>query len=87
MEQKKLSQHENLLGTNNLVVRQNRFDSEGIFHAEFDGKKFKIQNYSLFGLGIFSEEKLTENSTIDSVDIKCGNQVIVSNCWAITRHW
>lgn len=85
MEQKKLSQHENLLGTNNLVVRQNRFDSEGIFHAEFDGKKFKILNYSLFGLGILAEEKLVEGSTIDSVDIKCGNQVIASLSFSVKR--
>ncbi len=85
MEQKKLSHHENLLGTNNLVVRQNRFDSEGIFHAEFDGKKFKIQNYSLFGLGILSEEKLAEGANLDFVEIKCGNQHIVSLPFLVKR--
>lgn len=85
MGTKKLSHHENLLGTNNLVVRQNRFDSEGIFHAEYNGKKFKIQNYSLFGLGILSEEKFAENENLESVEIKSGDQHIVSLSFAVKR--
>lgn len=85
MEAKKTSHHENLLGTNSLVVRQNRFDSEGSLHAEINGKKHKVINYSLFGLGILADHEIAPGTLIDTVSVSLGSEEVAMLSFEVKR--
>ena len=78
MEASKLKQHENLTGTNSLVVRQNRIDAGGSMTAEFNGVKYNVVNFSLFGLAIVSPQEMAIDSILTDVKVLCaGHQVSV----------
>ena len=85
MEEKKTSHHENLLGTNSLIVRQNRFDSEGGLHAEIDGKKHSVVNFSLFGLAIQTEDELPVDSYVQDIELFCSNQNVATLTFLVKR--
>jgi hypothetical protein len=65
----KLKDHELLAGTQELVVRQNRFDSEGQLHVEWQDKQFRIINYSLYGLAIASKDDFKNTEYLDEVKL------------------
>ena len=85
MEAKKTSHHENLLGTNSLIVRQNRFDSEGGLHAKINGRKHSVVNYSLFGLAIQSEEEIAVDSYVQDIELFCSNQNVATLTFLVKR--
>lgn len=85
MESKKLSQHENLLGTNSLVVRQSRFESQGALYAEVNGKKFGITNFSLFGLAIQSDEEVELNSYVENLNLYCAGKNVATLSFLVKR--
>lgn len=85
MEAKKTSHHENLLGTNSLIVRQNRFDSEGGLHAEIDGRKHAVVNFSLFGLAIHSDSELPIDSFVQDIELYCSNQNVGTLTFMVKR--
>jgi hypothetical protein len=85
MEAKKTSHHENLLGTNSLIVRQNRFDSEGGLHAEINGKKHSVVNFSLFGLAIHSDDELPLDSFVQDIELFCSNQNVATLTFMVKR--
>lgn len=85
MEAKKTPQHELLAGTNHLTVRQNRFESEGSFEVDVSGKKYKILNYSLFGLAFHTDQAFEVGHELEQVTILCGEQPVVSSGFTVKR--
>lgn len=85
MEAKKTSLHEQLAGTNHLTVRQNRFESEGSFEVDVSGRKYKILNYSLFGLAFHTDQAFEVGAALDHITIYCGNQPVVSSGFKVKR--
>lgn len=85
MEPKKSSQHESLTGSSSQIIRQNRIESEGEFFIIYKELKYKVSNYSLFGIGFSSEKEFKIGEYLENISLHYGEQTISENSFNVKR--
>lgn len=85
MIEKKSQHQENQNEFSSIVVRQSRFESEGLFYIRVGKEKTKLINYSLFGLGFISSIPFEIDKYLEDVKIEFAENVVSESSYVVKR--